>query len=87
MMGRSIRTAADMHFDEAFGQIVKEYRLAKNWTQAGVAQDLGFSREHLVQIESGRNGCTSRAALRLCVNLGIPLERVARAVSVAYKRR
>ncbi|GCE23418.1 helix-turn-helix domain-containing protein [Dictyobacter kobayashii] len=66
--------------ENAFGKLVRMYRLQRGWKQEELADRWGFSREYVSQIERGKRKLDKQEQVsRLADILGIPEERLASA--------
>jgi transcriptional regulator with XRE-family HTH domain len=60
-----------------FGALVRAFRLQRGWTQQGLAERWGFTREYVSQIERGKRKLYGEeSVVRLAEILDIPLERL-----------
>lgn len=54
------------------GSVVRELRLAKDWTQRDLAEVMGIPQSHVSRIECGRLQPTPKTILHLTIALGVP---------------
>lgn len=60
-----------MQADEAFGQVLRELRLKRGWSQETLAFEAGVDRNYISLIELGRNSPSLKMIFKLCGALGI----------------
>src|SRR5579872_241149 len=60
-----------------FGKLVRSYREQRHWTQEGLAEKLGYTREYVSQVERGKRKLDrTDQVVRLTEILEIPYERL-----------
>jgi transcriptional regulator with XRE-family HTH domain len=63
---------------QTLGEVVRELREAKNFTQAQLAERANIAVSYVVVLEAGRAGRTTSSILvRLAKALGVPVKRLA----------
>ncbi len=63
-------------FYEAFGQLVKSHRKAKNLSQQQLSEMIGISRGTVINIELGKFAVQFHTALDVAAALGISLHKI-----------
>lgn len=76
-MSKTIYTQAD----DIFRELLKETRLAKNFTQADVAKSLGLPQSYVSKYESGERRLDFVETVLVCEALGISINEFASAYS------
>ena len=59
-------------FEEAFGQVIRELRLAANRSQEDLAGAAGLSTYYVRELEYGRKSASLSSLVRLAAALGKP---------------
>jgi transcriptional regulator with XRE-family HTH domain len=67
--------------DDAFRELLKEKRVAKNLTQADVAKGLGLPQSYVSKYESGERRLDFVETVLVCEALGMSIEEFAAAYS------
>lgn len=67
--------------DDAFRELLKETRVAKNLTQAQVAARLGLPQSYVSKYESGERRLDFVETVLVCESLGMSIEEFAAAYS------
>ena len=74
------------HADDAFRELLKETRIAKNLTQAQVAARLGLPQSYVSKYESGERRLDFVETVLVCEALGMNIEEFAATYSAKLGR-
>lgn len=74
------------HADDAFRELLKETRIAKNLTQAQVAARLGLPQSYVSKYESGERRLDFVETILVCEALGMNIEEFAATYSAKLGR-
>ena len=69
----------------AFGPVLRQLRLERNWTQAELGEKLGVAPQHISMLESSRKFPSLQMLFNLSDALGISLTTLAAAMETRLK--